>query len=120
MDTTQYSPGLHQLLTLRVPVTDKLTESKDFITFTQHILAKYELEQVGLAVHDFENKSFTLAFCLKESHICIHTWPEFNQLTLDVYLCNYLQDNSEKVKAISEAFINYFEAEIINNFQINR
>ncbi|AWA28954.1 adenosylmethionine decarboxylase [Flavobacterium magnum] len=120
MDTSQYSPGLHQLLTLRVSVSEKLTESHKFIEFTQQLLTRFDLEQVGLAVHDFENRSFTLAFCLKESHICIHTWPEFMQLTLDVYLCNYMQDNSEKVKAISEAFIGYFEADIITNFQINR
>ncbi|MDR2411800.1 MAG: S-adenosylmethionine decarboxylase [Candidatus Peribacteria bacterium] len=32
--------------------------------------------------------------CLTESHISIHTWPESKFLTLDVYVCNYNDDNS--------------------------
>jgi hypothetical protein len=45
--------------------------------------------------------------------ICIHTWPEYNQLTLDVYLCNYLQDNSQKVKDVMAAYVSYFDGVLI-------
>ena len=48
------------------------------------------------------------------------TWPEFQQLTLDVYLCNYLQDNTQKVKDITNAYIAYFEAKVLKDFEINR
>jgi hypothetical protein len=65
-------------------------------------------------------ESFTISFCLKESHICIHTWPEYNQLTLDVYLCNYLQDNSQKVKDVMAAYVSYFDGVLIKDFEINR
>ena len=99
---------------------EKLTSSSSFVTFTNSLLAKHSLEKVGISIHDFENKSFTIAICLKESHICIHTWPEFNQLTLDVYLCNYVQDNSEKVKYLIDEFVEYFAATIIINHEIYR
>jgi S-adenosylmethionine decarboxylase len=115
-----YSPGLHKLVTLEVPINKKLTDSIEFIQITNQILEKYNLEKVGIVVHDFENKSFTIAVCLKESHICIHTWPEYNQLTLDVYLCNYLQDNSEKVRLVTNEYIEYFQAVIIKDFEIYR
>ena len=120
MITNAYSPGLHKLVTLEVLNTDKLLSSKDFISFSEDLILKYNLEKVGISQHDFDNDSFTIAICLKESHICIHTWPEFNQLTLDVYLCNYLQDNTEKVKAITNDYISYFEAKILKDFEINR
>ena len=120
MDLPPYSPGLHKLVTLHVDKTEKLTASTDFVTVTNSILEKYGLEKVGVVVHDFENNSFTISFCLKESHICIHTWPEYNQLTLDVYLCNYLQDNSHKVRSVVADYITYFEAKIIKDFEINR
>ena len=84
--TTNYSPGLHKLVTLEVKQNEKLIESAKFVDFTESVLEKYSLEKVGISIHDFENNSFTIAVCLKESHICIHTWPEYNQLTLDVYL----------------------------------
>ncbi len=92
-----YSPGLHKLVTLQVEDVSLLTNSEKFIHFSDKIIQNYALEKVGTITHNFENDSFTIAICLKESHICIHTWPEFKQLTLDVYLCNYLQNNSEKV-----------------------
>lgn len=120
MITNAYSPGLHKLVTLEVKKNDKLLSSKGFITFSENLILKYNLEKVGISQHDFDNNSFTIAICLKESHICIHTWPEFKQLTLDVYLCNYLQDNTEKVKAITSAYINYFDAKILKDFEINR
>jgi S-adenosylmethionine decarboxylase len=117
---TNYSPGLHKLVTLEVQQTEKLIESEKFVAFTESVLEKYSLEKVGISIHDFENNSFTIAVCLKESHICIHTWPEFNQLTLDVYLCNYLQDNSYKVKTIVNDYIQYFNALIITDHEIYR
>jgi S-adenosylmethionine decarboxylase len=115
-----YNPGLHKLVTLQVDNIDKLTNSNMFIDFSETIITKYNLEKVGFSIHNFENNSFTIAICLKESHICIHTWPEFNQLTLDVYLCNYLQDNTLKVKKITQEYINFFEATILKDFEINR
>ncbi len=120
MNPISYSPGLHKLVTLQVNEIELLINSTKFIVFSEKIISKYNLEKVGIITHNFENNSFTIAICLKESHICIHTWPEFNQLTLDVYLCNYLQDNSAKVKAITQEYINFFSAVILKEFEINR
>jgi S-adenosylmethionine decarboxylase len=120
MKQDSYSPGLHKLLTLEVENTNKLTSSDLFVAFSEKIVQKFQLEKVGISIHVFENDSFTIAICLKESHICIHTWPEFNQLTLDVYLCNYLVDNSSKVREIAQDYITYFEAIILKDFEINR
>ncbi|QDW19762.1 S-adenosylmethionine decarboxylase family protein [Flavobacterium sp. KBS0721] len=120
MDLPPYSPGLHKLVTLHVTETQKLTDSQGFVAVTNSILEQYNLEKVGVIVHDFDNDSFTISFCLKESHICIHTWPEYNQLTLDVYLCNYQQDNSQKVRDVMANYITYFEGTIIKDFEINR
>lgn len=115
-----YSPGLHKLLTLRVENAAKLTSLQGFEAVTNTILDKYDLEKVGFSSHVFDNGSYTAAVCLKESHICIHTWPEFLQLTIDIYLCNYLKDNSPKVKEVAADYITYFEAEVLNDFEINR
>jgi S-adenosylmethionine decarboxylase len=120
MDINNYSPGLHKLLTLKVTNLSKLTGLTDFEAVTTTILDKYNLEKVGFSAHVFDNGSYTAAVCLKESHICIHTWPEFSQLTIDIYLCNYLRDNSPKVKDVAADYIAYFEAEVLNDFEINR
>lgn len=115
MDLPPYSPGLHKLVTLHVDKTSKLTDSKGVVAVTNSILEKYELEKVGAIVHDFENDSFTISFCLKESHICIHTWPEYKQLTLDVYL-----RDETLTRSIVADYITYFKADIIKDFEITR
>ncbi|MGE8434009.1 S-adenosylmethionine decarboxylase family protein [Chryseobacterium joostei] len=112
--------GLHILLTLETKSEDLLLDSKRFLAFTEDILKTKEVEIVGITNHIFENQSFTSAVCLKESHLCIHTWPEFKQLTFDVFLCNYTQDNTEKVEQIADEVVQYFKANTIQKHKIYR
>lgn len=112
--------GLHILLTLETKSEVLLTDGESFLAFTKNILQSYDVEIVGITHHVFDNKSFTSAVCLKESHLCIHTWPEFNQLTFDIFLCNYSQDNTQKVEEIADAFTEYFSATVLQKHKIQR
>jgi S-adenosylmethionine decarboxylase len=116
----KYSPGLHKLLTLEVLNSEKVTNITAFEKFANQIIKEQNLEIVGISKHTFDSDGFTAAICLMESHICVHTWPEFNQLTLDIYLCNYLKDNSAKVETLAQAFKSYFEAKILNETNVYR
>ncbi len=116
----QYKPGTHQLLTLQVNDVDLLTNMSIFLDFTIHQINDHGLKIVGISSHEFDSKGFTVAICLMESHICIHTWPEFSQLTLDIYLCNYLKDNTHKVLELGEIFKHYFDALVLNETIVNR
>src|SRR3954462_2390917 len=35
---------------------------------------------------------------LAESHVAVHTWPELDAATLDVYVCNFGRDNSRRTR----------------------
>jgi spermidine synthase len=37
---------------------------------------------------------------LAESHVAVHTWPEQRGVTLDVYVCNFSEDNSHRARAL--------------------
>ncbi len=37
---------------------------------------------------------------LAESHLAVHTWPELAAVTLDVYVCNRLTDNSARAEVL--------------------
>ena len=47
----------------------------------------------------------TGAVVLAESHLAIHTWPERDGATLDVYVCNYTADNTGKAEAVYRTLI---------------
>lgn len=118
--TEIYSPGSHLLLTLHVDDDHLLIGLSDFQDFLQQKIAEFDLQVVGISTHVFDGGGFTAAICLMESHICIHTWPEFNQLTLDIYLCNYLKDNTEKVTLLGEEFKAYFKSKVLKETVVNR
>ncbi|MFC5475081.1 polyamine aminopropyltransferase [Paraherbaspirillum soli] len=65
---------------------------------------------VGEKFHPFQAADgsaagVTCALLLAESHLAIHTWPERNAVTLDVYVCNYTSDNSAKASGLLDALI---------------
>jgi S-adenosylmethionine decarboxylase proenzyme len=47
----------------------------------------------------------TGAVVLAESHLAIHTWPERDGATLDVYVCNYTADNTGKAEAVYKTLL---------------
>ena len=62
----------------------------------------------------------TGALLLAESHLAVHTWPERNAVTLDVYVCNFQNDNSEKARAILEHLIQGFQAQSTSRQELHR
>ena len=47
----------------------------------------------------------TGAVVFAESHLAIHTWPERDGATLDVYVCNVTCDNSDKAEKLYETIV---------------
>lgn len=48
--------------------------------------------------HEGQPGGVTGVLLLAESHLAIHTWPERAAVTLDVYVCNFVLDNSGKAR----------------------
>ena len=53
---------------------------------------------------------------LAESHLAIHTWPESRGVTLDVYVCNFTADNTDKAEQLFDALMVAFrpQRQVIN------
>ena len=45
-------------------------------------------------------------FC---AHLALHTWPEDDYVTLDVYVCSYTNDNSAKAERLFELVMQAFD-----------
>lgn len=69
-----------------------------------------KLTVIWSLLHTFENNSFSLNIMLSESHICIHTWPEDKYVSIDIFVCNYNNNNTEKAKNLYKDIIIYFSS----------
>lgn len=55
---------------------------------------------VGDSFHQFSPHGVTGTVLLAESHLAIHTWPEHGFVTVDVYVCNYTKNNTDKAERL--------------------
>lgn len=62
----------------------------------------------------------TGAVLLAESHLALHTWPERNGVTLDVYVCNFSTDNSGKAEQLMDDLIVAFGPKQVGTNRILR
>ncbi len=98
----------HCVATITVVDDAKLYDAEGFIAAVNTITDRESVQRVGEITHIFPNESFTSVIALAESHVSIHTWPERLTAQLDVFLCNYVHDNTEKCERIFESVIEYF------------
>lgn len=88
-----------------------LTDSAPLRRFCIDTINRGGLTVVGDMFHQFEGGGVTGAVVLAESHLAIHTWPELHSVTLDVYVCNFSQDNGLKARAVMDAFMTLYAPE---------
>ena len=64
-----------------------------------------------------EAGGITGTLLLAESHLAIHTWPERRGVTLDVYVCNFTDDNTGMAEQLFETLMLAFRPK---NHVVNR
>jgi len=79
------------------------------------------LAAVGELFHVFPPPGgVTGVVLLAESHLAVHTWPELAAVTLDVYVCNYGADNSDRAHALLDALVTAFGARDVQRQALQR
>ena len=82
---------------------------------------RHGLQVVGRVFHAFgEAAGVTGAVILAESHLTLHTWPEIASVTLDLYVCNFSDDNSGKARALFAEIITRFAPEQAQTTEVGR
>ncbi|UEG54855.1 S-adenosylmethionine decarboxylase [Mucilaginibacter daejeonensis] len=115
-----YQPGLHILAEFNTAQTSLLQSNVPCKTLFTQLITKYGLQNVGEVYHDFPGGGFTAVVCLTESHLSIHTWPEYQLATFDVFLSNYKKDNSAKARSIYQDVLSFFDGTEIHKKEIAR
>jgi S-adenosylmethionine decarboxylase proenzyme len=83
------------------------------------------LTVVGRQFHAFApaphgDAGVTGVLLLAESHLAVHTWPELRTVTLDVFVCNFLGDNSHKAERLLATVVPHFAAARIHRQRLSR
>lgn len=68
------------------------------------IIKKLKLNVVNYFTYDFKPQGASMVYLLQESHLTIHTYPEKNSLSLDLYTCNLNTDLNEVCHIVYEFF----------------
>ena len=99
--------GLHIIADLyNCQKGDLLVSSENLRTLCVKACQDVGLTVLGEHFYQFDGADGTQdggatgAVVLAESHLAIHTWPERNGATLDVYVCNYTADNTGKAEVV--------------------
>ncbi len=95
--------GHHVLVELRDCNPAKL----DDLPFIQKSLLG-AAEAVGVTVidhifHQFSPQGVTGVVAIAESHLCIHTWPEYSYAAMDIFTCGEGFDPNHAVRLIIHA-----------------
>ena len=58
---------------------------------------------IGKIFHQFSPQGITGVVAIAESHLCIHTWPEFEYAAVDIFTCGENFDPTEAAKIVVAA-----------------
>lgn len=106
--------GLHlvaELYGCRAPAA-LLREVVALRTLCVEAVAACGLQPVGELFHPFAggtDPGITGVVLLAESHLAVHTWPEYGTVTLDVYVCNHGADHGPRAEALLHRLIVAFD-----------
>jgi S-adenosylmethionine decarboxylase proenzyme len=94
--------GRHLLLELRICNEEVL----DDLDFLQHCLNEAAIESgatvVGESFYHFSPCGVSGVINIAESHIAIHTWPEYQYAAVDVFTCGDDVDPEKAARLITE------------------
>ena len=88
-----------------------LTDAAGLRRFCHDSINRAGLTILGDLFHEFDGGGVTGTVVLAESHLAIHTWPELQSVTLDVYVCNFTQDNRAKARQVVADLTELFRPE---------
>ena len=94
--------GRHVLLELRDCSPEKLND----LPFVRRTMISAAEETgatvIGEIFHQFSPQGVTGVVAIAESHLCIHTWPEYGYAAADIFTCGEAFDPSEAAQLIIE------------------
>jgi S-adenosylmethionine decarboxylase len=90
------SSGKHMICDFKeIQNVNLLNHSTSLNKMLKSICNKYDFQILEEVEHQFTPQGCSILFLLSESHLSIHTFPEKNHMSFDIYTCRQYNDNNE-------------------------
>ena len=94
--------GKHLILELK-DCDAILLDNLDFIRESMlHAASSTGATVIGDTFHKFSPQGVTGVLAIAESHLCIHTWPEYEYAAADIFTCGESFDPNDAADVIIE------------------
>jgi S-adenosylmethionine decarboxylase len=105
------SAGKHMICDLKnIKNTDLLNNPENLNKMLQFICDFYQFQVIDNIKKIFQPQGCTILYLLSESHLSIHTFPERDFISFDLYTCREYKDNKEYLE-IYDCLVYYLQAD---------
>ncbi len=95
--------GYHAIIRIETKNANKMSHVETISKLIENISDELGTTIIESAYHEFGSSGLTGFALLRESHISIHTWPEYNFAICDVLSCKEFKDRfDDRIKAFFE------------------
>jgi len=108
--------GKHIIAELYGVPKELISNEKAVREIVEDVVDRAELTKVGSIYKQFNPHGVTGIVLIAESHVSIHTWPEYELVNLDVFTCG----DTEKVDEAFELFLEHFKPKSYRHYILDR
>lgn len=96
--------GTHLILNLYNTEVNYLERVEVGLELLDYIAEELKLNVVAKDSHQFYPIGYTIAYILSESHLNIHTYPEYKSCFIDIFCCNPEFKPLEAINVVKSVF----------------
>ena len=108
--------GKHIIVDAKECGTRYLNDARKIKKIIKECAKTYNLHIMGFKFHRFKPIGLSGFAILAESHIAIHTWPEYKFVSVDVFTCGNNMNTEESAKYI----VSKLNGKIVQEVKLNR
>ncbi|MEM3437691.1 MAG: adenosylmethionine decarboxylase [Nitrososphaerales archaeon] len=79
--------GIHIIAELLGVDSEKISRVEGIRNIFDRVISESNLKVVSSNFYQFEPYGVSAVYLLRESHLSVHTWPEYGYIALDIFTC---------------------------------
>ena len=96
--------GIHVIAELLGVDARKISRVEIVRPILNRVISKSGLNCISSHYHQFEKYGVSAVYLLSESHLSLHTWPEYGYIALDIFTCGPDEPALKAFRLIVEEF----------------